>query len=419
MKEHRMKALRVTTTNNITRDGGDMFSSLQLLRLELELRPSSGRPMTPLRCLQQDSHQQRVVCCSRLPHHLHHHHHHHLHQDQKTSNSVLQECLSCENVPMIDDLLITSNPDITSIKSLQKCECDNASPLHMACGLPTSGPFLHKLCSSNGCDLSSRLFANSHASLHLLLTGDLQGNWSSVLEAAKLLAAVQQERRLGACREWHYLLSMTDSEGNTPLLIAGRRLLRDGAFEQAAELSRLLLEAGSDPNAANAEGRSLLTYSVHYMDDSIELTRVLLNSGASVWPQGAHNSSLETVENASTTEQCSAFTWFLRSIIRRRKLDEQCERTLALLSQVMGEHPGRMHGHVMRTMFRHAKCYKVLGPVFYQLKISMMRYWTQPQDLLFICRKAIRTAVGPERLMAGETGRLGLPHQMQGYLMLE
>jgi hypothetical protein len=209
---------------------------------------------------------------------------------------------------------------------------------------------------------------------------------------------------------------MTDSDGNTPLLIAGRRLLREGAFDQAAQLSHLFLQAGSDPNASNSEGRSLLTYSVHYMDDSIELTRVLLNGGASVWPQGIHDA---TSENASNAEQCSAFTWFLRSVIRRRKLDEQCERTLALLSQVMGEHPGRMHAHVMRTMFRHAKCYKVLGPVFYQLKISMMRYWTQPQDLVFICRKTIRSAVGPERIMAGQTSQLGLPNRIQEYLLLE
>jgi len=56
-----------------------MFSSLQLLRLELELRPSVGRPMNPLRCIQQDINQQRAVCCNRLPHHHHHHHHHYLH----------------------------------------------------------------------------------------------------------------------------------------------------------------------------------------------------------------------------------------------------------------------------------------------------------------------------------------------------
>jgi hypothetical protein len=39
--------------------------------------------------------------------------------DQKGSDSVLQECLSCENVPMVEDLLITSNTDITNMKSPQ------------------------------------------------------------------------------------------------------------------------------------------------------------------------------------------------------------------------------------------------------------------------------------------------------------
>jgi hypothetical protein len=53
---------------------------------------------------------------------------------------------------------------------LQKCECDSVSSLHIACGLPNSSLFLHKLCSSNSCDIS-RYFASCQASLHLLLTG--------------------------------------------------------------------------------------------------------------------------------------------------------------------------------------------------------------------------------------------------------
>ncbi|EEB17158.1 hypothetical protein Phum_PHUM455550 [Pediculus humanus corporis] len=61
----------------------------------------------------------------------------------------------------------------------------------------------------------------------------------------------------------------------------------------------------------------------------------------------------------------------------------------------MGENPERMHSHVMRTMFRHAKCFKVLGPVFYQLKSSMMPYWRQPKDLKYLCRKEIRKILGP------------------------
>lgn len=76
-----------------------MFGSLQLLRLELELRP-----MTALRCIQQD--QQRTVCCNRLPHHhhhhhyYHHHHHHHLHQGMVNYIFILGVARHTDIVPV-------------------------------------------------------------------------------------------------------------------------------------------------------------------------------------------------------------------------------------------------------------------------------------------------------------------------------
>ncbi|XP_067014753.1 uncharacterized protein [Anabrus simplex] len=352
MKEHRVKALRVTTTNSIKRDGADTYSSLQLLRLELELRPS----MPPA-----------LLDCH--------------HGDLKKSSL---SCLSCENVPMIEDLLVPASD--TSSKKHHRCE-------HCQRDVPGTVPLLHKL-------YSNKLYAS-----YVLLTGDLQSNWERVLEALRLVATSEShDRRL--------FLSTTDTEGNTPLLVAGRRLLKEGAFERAAQVSKLLLQAGSDPDAVNCEGRNLLSYSVHHMDDSVALTRVLLNGGASVWPVAG-------VQNTGSSEQCSAFAWFLRGVIRRRRLDEQCGRTLCLISEAMGEHPTRMHGHVMRTMFRHAKCYKVLGPVFYQLKISMMRYWTQPLALTFMCRRTIRAAMGHQRMLSSDVRHLGLPASLQNYITLE
>jgi hypothetical protein len=53
---------------------------------------------------------------------------------------------------------------------------------------------------------------------------------------------------------------------------------------QAEELARILLDAGSRPDDSNAEGRTLLAYSVTHMDESIQLSRLLINAGASVWP---------------------------------------------------------------------------------------------------------------------------------------
>lgn len=87
-----------------------------------------------------------------------------------------------------------------------------------------------------------------------------------------------------ATKEVQDWLNWTDGEGNTPLLIGARRLLKKGAFDQALQLVQLLIDTGSDPDSKNDEGRTLLSYSVQYMDDSLQLTRLLINSGASVWP---------------------------------------------------------------------------------------------------------------------------------------
>ncbi|KAG8234397.1 hypothetical protein J437_LFUL014615 [Ladona fulva] len=114
----------------------------------------------------------------------------------------------------------------------------------------------------------------------------------------------------------------------------------------------------------------------------------------------------------------SAFTWFLRAVIRRRRV-EHCSETLALLSQVMGECPRRMHSHVLRTMFRHVKCYKILGPVFYQLKLSMMRYWTQPHDLRYLCWRTLRKSLRPGGHLVSGAAKLGLPKPVQQYLLME
>lgn len=264
----------------------------------------------------------------------------------------------------------------------------------------------------------------------------------------------------------HPYLSSRDEEENTPLLYAGRKLLKEGAFAKAFALSELFIQAGSDVNAVNLEGRTLLTYSVQYFDDSFELTRLLINSGATVWPLTVelitNSSKNESVINKNENqisnqfqshlftkppsdvtnvfsldknkkevlyfgpqirggnnyERNSAFTWFLRSIIRCRKLNSNSEKTLSVLCEVMGENPERMHSHVMRTMFRHAKCFKVLGPVFYQLKSAMMPYWRQPKDLKYLCRKEIRKVIGSERLKSG-IKHLGLPKKVTNYILLE
>lgn len=77
-----------------------------------------------------------------------------------------------------------------------------------------------------------------------------------------------------------------DQYGNTALLVSGQKLLRQNAFEKAAEMARILLNEGSDVNAVNNDNRNLLSYSIQHMDDAIQLTILLLNYGINIWPSG-------------------------------------------------------------------------------------------------------------------------------------
>lgn len=305
-----------------------------------------------------------------------------------------------------------------------------------------------------------------------MFSGNIQENWANITETIKLLILFRNDRLISNQSKQYYYqdsfsdrrhpyLSSRDEDENTPLLYAGRRLLKEKAFRKALALSELFIQAGSDVNAANVEGRTLLTYSVQYFDDSFELTRLLINSGATVWPLNTEiisgnsigyiksdsqiTNQFQThlkppsdvtnvfrldknekevlyfgpqIRETSNYEKNSAFTWFLRSIIRCRKLNSNAEKTLAVLCEIMGENPERMHAHVMRTMFRHAKCFKVLGPVFYQLKSFMMPYWRQPKDLKYLCRKEIRKILGSARLRS-DANKLALPKKMVNYILLE
>lgn len=376
MKEHRTKALRVTTTNNIhSKDEPDLFGSLQLLQLELSFRSKDCLMENDLFLSRPSSYHCHA--CNRITYNKH--------EDLRSDSREIQDC---DSVPRVASLYI-SNCSQSDFLKTQRRDCVS----HWSCSN------IPKLGSSHQFSLSP---------LHSLLSGNLS-SWSELFQQVHQLVTGTT-----ATKEVQDWLSWTDSEGNTPLLIGARRLLKKGAFDQAVQLVQLLLDAGSDPDSKNDEGRTLLSYSVQYMDDSLQLTRLLINNGASVWPSGPENCSGE--ENGS-----SVFTWFLRGVMRRRKLDTGCLQTLTLLAQVMGECPNRMHSHVMRTMFRHAKCYRVLGPVFLQLKLAIASHWAQPQDLRFLCRRSIRQCLlnSPHRLIPSTIAGLGLPPQMVSYIMLE
>lgn len=420
MKEHRTKALRVTTTNSITSkkdDSTDLFGTL--LQLELACRPPSPAE------LGSSSNSYCRLC----------HRRHHQYKPPDGTNTILQECLSCKNLPSFQ----FSDSDIFKFKR-------DSSLVGSNCSCPPC-PYFPKITSRS----------NGLSPLHSLFVGDTLESWESILEQVKLIISTPH---------W---LSCTDGEGNTPLLAGGRKLLKLGEFDKAAELTSILLEAGSEPDSSNAEGRTLLAYSVAHMDESIELSRVLINAGASVWPAESSSSDCSDVpcssnstgtstssrvSSSSTSSSSSSssivaaaasiastssssassslassdssssdsiFTYYLRAIMRKRKLDDHCFQTLSLIAQAMGEQPARMHSHVMRTMFDHARCVRVLGPVFLQMKLSMSQYWGQPQNLQTMSRTAFRRDVFQRKdiLTKEKLQSLGLPLLIQKFILYE
>ena len=216
--------------------------------------------------------------------------------------------------------------------------------------------------------------------------------------------------------------SATDADGNSPLLQL-RSLLDAELFSEAAEVAEILInEYGCDVNAINSCDRTILSYSVAHADSSVALTRLLLNSGAQVWPDVTPTSSQSgsTIDALAREKDLSAFTWFLRALMRREHVTlDDAEETLYLLCIVMGEQPARMRQHVHRTMMQLGRSRSLNGPLFRKIHSAMIPYWARPQELRYICLKSIRKSLGPKRLSSGgATSRLSLPKKLQHYVEL-
>jgi len=274
-----------------------------------------------------------------------------------------------------------------------------AGELLLACS-PLSLPTLLRLVEE-GCD-PYQSTSRGRTALHLLLGSSPPPSPHLLLPATSLLLEV------GAS------LEMRDSTGATPLLTISK-LLEGKQFTVAASLATLLLSSPlCDVNSMDSMGRTLLSYSVSYLDSSSELTRVLVNHGAKVWPTTMPTNP--SVEEVVQDKEQSAFTWFLRAVIRQRNLDTT-DATLNCLNHVMGKAPRRMKEHVIRIMVSEGRYPRVLGPVFLQLKLAMEPFWCEPPALRYLAWRSVRRSLGPRRLERGAL-QLGLPRPIATYLTL-
>ena len=180
-------------------------------------------------------------------------------------------------------------------------------------------------------------------------------------------------------------------------------------------------DAEVEVNRADSAGRTLLTYSVEAGDEAAELTRLLLNHGAHVWPSEAVNARIggDVVERVAVERTRSGFPWYLRSVMSRGAV-AGTEETRRLLCHEMAADPQRMKRHVQRMMMMLGRGAVVNGPLFAQVRMAMMPDWKRPASLRFICVSKIRRQMGPKRLSDGKSAaQLKLPAKLERFVRLE
>ena len=99
-------------------------------------------------------------------------------------------------------------------------------------------------------------------------------------------------------------VSLEDIQGNTPLN-AIQSLLQRGLYRQSFLIAKCLLQNSDNKdkddivNHVNLEGRSLLSHSVGHGDNSIDLSRLLLNNGAKIFPTRVNDPSRKDLSVAA------------------------------------------------------------------------------------------------------------------------
>lgn len=199
-------------------------------------------------------------------------------------------------------------------------------------------------------------------------------------------------------------VNVTDERGETALSYV-KILLRKGCFRLAHQIASHLLDHGALIDAEDNGQQTLLSHSVAALDGASDLTRLLLNRGADVWHRNA-------------TGGDSPFGSFLQAIVRCRCVSG-ATITADLLGRTMGSRPEAFKALVLRSMLRHGRFIRVLGPVFVQLKSILSPYWKQPQPLRYAAWTVIRRHSSPVKSWAKELQQMGLPPSVLRYLTME
>ena len=134
-------------------------------------------------------------------------------------------------------------------------------------------------------------------------------------------------------------VNIRDERGATALVHV-KILLRHGHFLLACQIAKLLLDGGADVDVEDDNHLTLLSHSVASLDAACDLTRLLLNYGASVW---------HATDYKSPCRSESPFGSFLEAVVRCRCVDEALVTT-GLLGRIMGARPEAMRSLVLRSM---------------------------------------------------------------------
>lgn len=272
----------------------------------------------------------------------------------------------------------------------------SAGELHSCCCLLPCPPECTRNRTKSQADSSSS--TNNLSALHAALLEAADRHADEQRAAIILVARIDDILRSGID------VNVTDERGETALSYV-KILLRKGCFRLAHQIASHLLDHGALIDAEDNGQQTLLSHSVAALDGASDLTRLLLNRGADVWHRNA-------------TGGDSPFGSFLQAIVRCRCVTG-ATITADLLGRTMGSRPEAFKALVLRSMLRHGRFIRVLGPVFVQLKSILSPYWRQPQPLRYAAWTVIRRHSSPVKSWARELQQMGLPPSVLRYLTME